>query len=324
MNKIECKASNRNNITSENKYKSDDDMIDLFKYYSLLWRDRKIIIYVTLLVTTLGVVFSLILPNVYRSSVLIAPAQEHSQMGAMVSQLGGLASLAGIKLGQGGEQTTEIALASLTSRQFITHFINQHHLLPELMALKKWNAKDNKLIFDSDVYNQKTNSWHGHEFFNDASKPTASDAYKAFNKILSVQADKETGFISVSVDSKSPYLAQQWTTWLVEDINNWMKIRKIDSTKKNIQYLEAQLKKTSVTDMIATFNKLIEQQTKQLMLAEAQNEYAFQTIDKAVVPQEKFKPRRLVISVLSFILGIIFGAVVVLSLNIKRKLTCER
>ncbi len=225
----------------------------------------------------------------------------------MANQFGGLASLAGIKLGQQGDNTTDIAIASLKSREFINEFISQHHLLPELMALKKWNEKNNQLVFNSDIYDSKTNTWHGKQFYNESNKPTASDAYKAFSKILSIKTDKETGFISLSINLKSPYLAEKWATWLVEDINHWMKVRKIDSTKRNIKYLEEQLSKTSVTDMVTTFNKLIEQQTKQLMLAEAQNEYAFQTIDRADVPQEKVKPHRLLIVIASMFLGLILS-----------------
>ncbi|MBE4517228.1 LPS O-antigen length regulator, partial [Vibrio parahaemolyticus] len=81
----------------------------------------------------------------------------------------------------------------------------------------------------------------------------------------------------------SPYIAKQWVNWLVQDINQDMRERTIAETTKNLNYLNIQLKKTAVTDMQSTFYKLIEEQTKSLMLAEVQEEFVFKVVDPAVV-----------------------------------------
>lgn len=290
----------------------NSERITLLELFGILLERWKTIVGTTILFSIIGVGYSLWLPNIYQSSVLLAPAQEPSQMGAMASQLSGLASLAGVSLGQSPDQTNEVAIASLTSRKFVDSFISKHRLLPELMALKKWDAKNNKLIFNSDIYDVKMATWHGHSFFNDSSEPTATDAYKAFKKILVIDQAKNTGFITISIDSQSPYLAKQWAEWLVVDINQWMKNRKIDASKRNIEYLEAQLRGTSVSDMVKTFNKLIEDETKQLMLAEAQPDYAFQIIDDAVVPELKIKPNRALICFIISIFGGLLGSIFVL------------
>ncbi|TBT80851.1 LPS O-antigen length regulator, partial [Vibrio parahaemolyticus] len=82
----------------------------------------------------------------------------------------------------------------------------------------------------------------------------------------------------------SPYIAQQWVNWLVEDINKVMRERSIAETSQNLAYLNTQLQKTAVTDMQSTFYKLIEEQTKSLMLAEVQEEFIFRVVDPAVAP----------------------------------------
>lgn len=280
-----------------------DDKLDLFQFLSILMESKRFIALITSLFMALGIVYSLTLPNIYQSSVLLAPVHEPSPMDSAIGQFSGLASLAGVNLGKQADQTNQIALASLKSRKFITEFVNNHHLLPELMALKTWDADSNTLVFDHDIYDEKLDSWRGHKFHNDSSMPTASEGYKAFMKTLTVEENKETGFIRLSINSKSPYLSQQWLNWLVEDINQWMKIRKVDSSKMNIRYLEAQKAKTSIADMVNIFNSLIEMQTKQLMLAEANVEFAFQTIDNAVVPEEKLEPHRSTIVAVFFSIG---------------------
>lgn len=81
--------------------------------------------------------------------------------------------------------------------------------------------------------------------------------------------------------------AKQWVEWLVADLNQVMKQKDIDEAQRNIAYLKVQLEKTPVADMQTVFYKLIEEQTKTLMLAEVNQEYVFKTLDPAVVPEEK-------------------------------------
>ena len=71
-------------------------------------------------------------------------------------------------------------------------------------------------------------------------------------------------------------------------------------------------KKTAATDMQSTFYKLIEEQSKSLMLAEVQEEFIFRVIDPAVVPELKSGPKRAFICVLGTLLGGMLGIAIVL------------
>jgi LPS O-antigen subunit length determinant protein (WzzB/FepE family) len=55
--------------------------------------------------------------------------------------------------------------------------------------------------------------------------------------------------------------------------------------------------------MREVFYQLIEEQTKSKMLAEASPEYAFVTVSKAMVPEEKSKPKRALVCILGTLLG---------------------
>ncbi|MCV5223296.1 hypothetical protein OFC57_30760, partial [Escherichia coli] len=95
---------------------------------------------------------------------------------------------------------------------------------------------------------------------------------------------------------------------LIEDINKVMRERAISETSQNLFYLNEQLDKTSIADMQNTFYKLIEEQTKSLMLAEAQDEFVFKVIDPAIVPDKKDNPNRLLIIIIGSILGLMLGS----------------
>lgn len=58
--------------------------------------------------------------------------------------------------------------------------------------------------------------------------------------------------------------------------------------------------------------KLIEDQTKSLMLVEAQEEFVFKVIDPAIVPELKCSPKRALICVLGTLLGGMLGVAIVL------------
>lgn len=98
----------------------------------------------------------------------------------------------------------------------------------------------------------------------------------------------------------------------MEEINQVMRERTIAETTQNLNYLQEQLQRTSVADMQATFYKLIEEQTKSLMLAEVQDEFVFKVVDPAVVPELKDKPKRALIVVLGTLLGGMLGVAIVL------------
>lgn len=64
--------------------------------------------------------------------------------------------------------------------------------------------------------------------------------------------------------------------------------------------------------MQSTFYKLIEEQTKSLMLAEVQEEFVFKIIDPAVISETPFLPNRFIIVLMGSIFGGIFSCFIVL------------
>ncbi|HHC6478573.1 TPA: Wzz/FepE/Etk N-terminal domain-containing protein [Vibrio parahaemolyticus] len=294
---------------------SADDEIDLRELFAALWKGKLIIIVTTFVFAVGAVLYALSLPNIYKSDALLAPAESSNGGGLskMAGQLGGLAALAGVNLGSGESSQTDLAVQVMKSRQFVEAFINEHDLLVPLMAAKDWDLASNQLILDEKVYNPRTGEWLREAEGLRGATPTAQEAFEVFSKeVLSVSQDKESGLYTVSVKQFSPYLAQQWVNWLIEDINKVMRERTIAETSQNLAYLNLQLQKTAVTDMQSTFYKLIEEQTKSLMLAEVQEEFIFKIVDPAVVPELKDGPKRALICVLGTLLGGILGMAIVI------------
>ena len=294
---------------------SEDDEIDLAELWHAIWSGKLLIIAITALFAISSIIYAINQPNIYKATILLAPASEQGGAGGlakMAGQFGGLASLAGINLGSSGTDKTGLALEILKSRFFIEQFINKHQLLVPLMAAKNWDVNTKKLILNDEVYNEKTQTWLGEGNTSKSSEPSAWQSYKAFKAALSVDKSAETGMITLTIEHYSPEVATQWLVWLVNDINVTMREKDKAEAQRSIDYLSKKLQETQLADMQTVFYQLIEQQTKTIMLAEVSQEYVLKTIDPANAPEEKAKPKRALIVVLGTMLGGILSMLIVL------------
>lgn len=313
-----------------NAYKTDaqfpqttsDDEIDLRELFSVIWQGKWLIIAITAVFAIGAVIFAIKQPNIYKSEALLAPASEEQGGGlsGLASQFGGLASLAGVNLGaKGGTDKTELAIEVLKSRQFTSDFIQRHNILADLMAVEKWDRDADKLIYDPELYNEQTSTWVREAKAPFKPEPSMQEAYKVFSKMIAVNKAKETGMVTISVEHLSPAVAQQWVAWLIQDINKVMKDRDVAEANRSSEFLNKQIALTNVADIRTILYKLVEEQAKTIMFAEVRDEYVFKTIDPALVPEEKAKPKRALICVLGTMLGGMLGVMFVLIRHFVKK-----
>ncbi|MDN3434301.1 Wzz/FepE/Etk N-terminal domain-containing protein [Pseudoalteromonas sp. APC 3356] len=312
---MENNSNNLNQVNMPMQNNIADDEIDLRELFTAIWQGKWIIIAITTLFAVASIFYAINQPNIYKSEALLAPAEQDKAggLGALAGQFGGLASLAGVNLGSGGGvDKTQMALEVLKSRQFTSEFIQKHNLLPDLMAVESWNRETNKIIYNKDIYNQAENKWLREVKAPFKPEPSMQEAYKEFSKIVSANKDKETGMVEIAIEHVSPYIAQQWVNWLIQDINSTMKLRDVVEANKSTDFLTKQIQQTKIADIRAVLYKLVEEQTKTIMFANVRDEYVFKTIDPAIVPEQKFKPKRALICVLGVLLGGMLSVMIVL------------
>ena len=293
---------------------SMDDEIDLKELFMVLWSGKWLISAITGVAAVASVAIALMLPNIYTANALLAPAEQSGGgMSALMQQYGGLASLAGVSLpGAEDGSRSQLGMQMMKSRAFVGDFVKRRDILPELMAVKSWDAGSGDVVFDPESYDADSKTWLREVEPPKLPEPSAQEAHKAFSAILGVSQDKQTGYVTVSLEHQSPIVAAQWVNWLVEDVNDAVKAQDVAEAEKSIEYLREQVTNTSLADLQAVFFDLIQSQTETVMLAEVRQEYVFKTIDPAVAPEEKSKPSRPLICVLGTLLGGMLGVVIVL------------
>lgn len=292
-----------------------EDEIDLQKIWQTIWSGKKIIAGVTLVVAFVAAIVSVFLPNIYKSEVLLVPAaqEDAGSLSGLVGQFGGLANLAGISLGGSGVDKTTMALEVLKSRVFVASFLHKYQLEVPLMAASGWDEESQTWIIDESDYDTTNKKWIRDVKSPYKPEPSDLELHEEFTKhIMNASLDAKTGLVKISVSLFSPEESARWSTLLVKELNEKMRSLDVTEAEKSIEFLNKQLEKTSLSDMQQIFYQLIEQQTKTIMLANVRDEYVFKTIDPAIVPEEKSKPKRVLIVAVFSVLGMIMSVFYVL------------
>ena len=275
-----------------------EDSFSLMDLITTLARGWKIVVVVTLLGAAIGVATALLIRPVYRATAVLAPRSEAdtATLGrSLASQLGGLAGIAGSLMPTGSNQAETIA--TLRSRALTEKFIVEGNLLPVLFP-DQWDATRGR--------------WRG----GDARVPTKGDGFRVFDRdIRTVDEDRKTGLVTVSIDWTDPVLAARWANELVARTNATMRLRASAEAEVTLRYLQKELDRTNKVELRTSLFQLVEAQQKTLMLANTRPEYALRVIDPAEPPgyRDRIWPKRPLIAVLGVLLGALLGAAIVLA-----------
>ncbi len=275
----------------------------------VLWQDKWWIALIAALVFALAAGGSLLLPNRYRSEVVLAPSEGAAGGGlsAIAGQLGGLASLAGISLGGGSDNKVAIALEILSSRKFIGDFVERHDLWVPLMAVRGWRRDANQLVIDANLYDVQKGEWVRDVALPFLPKPSRQEAFEVFSGLLDVTEDQRSGMVVIHLTHYSPFVAQQWLDWLVHDLNQFMRENDVALARRSIDYIQKKLEDTDSSEMRQVFFQLIERQLQTAMLAEVEADYVFRTLDPPLAPERKYSPKRSLIAAAGLVLGVMLG-----------------
>lgn len=306
-----------NNALMNDQY---DDEIDLRELFMVLWAGKIKIVAITAVFAVASVIYALSVPNQYKATALLAPAQSSGGgLSGALGQLGGLASLAGVSIGGGESSEAQIAQEIMKSWNFIEAFIADNDLAVELFAAEGWRKGSNELKINDDVYDSQNKQWLLENESGVVGPPSSWNLFKTFSERLAVSEDKKSGLVSVSIEYYSPQIAKQWLDMYVSAVNAHMQQRQVDKVTNNINYLQAQIEKTSIAEMREVFYTIIEEQTKNKMVAEASPEYAFVAVSPSMVPEETSQPKRALICILGTLLGGMLSVLLVLAMHYTRK-----
>src|SRR5690606_466943 len=192
------------------------------------------------------------------------------------------------------------------SRVFIEEFISENDLLTVLFA-EEWDEVNSR--------------WVG----SDPSRwPDLQDGVELFvNSVRFVTERADLGLIVLAIEWTDPKLATSWAEELVSRANQQIRNRVLAESERKLTYLRSELDRASLVELRDALARLIEEQLKNIMLAHAEDEYAFKVIDPARLPTDPVKPRRVLILFLSALAGLLLGSLLAIVQHIARPEQCE-
>jgi uncharacterized protein involved in exopolysaccharide biosynthesis len=278
-----------------------DDMvsINMGSLLKLLWQ-RGWMILLSALIAGAAVAFYVInKPNIYRASAVVAVRSGDEGIGQSLArgQLGGLASLAGVNIGSGGGERSEL-VAGLTSRSLAEQFIREQKITPYLF----WDKRT------------REGNWKG-------PAPTMGEAVDRWlEDVLLVNEDRKTGLVSISVEHVDRALAARLANAYVAIANRTTRARQIREANGTIAYLNQQLAVNRLEGVREALYRLMETNFNRIAIANVRPDYPFAFVDRAVAPEpkKKVRPKRSLMVIFGALGGGTLAALVVMLMGRNR------
>lgn len=294
-------------INNDKHLNDYDDGIDLQELFYVLLQGKWIIVSMTAFISIIGVIYSLLLPNIYESKALLVPVSASSTVAGSLGSYGygSLLGLAGLGLNPVSDRSNSAkAIKKINSLSFFEDNIMPNIYLSDLMAVESWDSQTNTLTFDDTIYDKNSNTWIREVSYPRKKIPSAQESFKVFSTgHLRIGQDKKSGFVTLSIKHKSPFVAKEWNDLIVNEINSFYRQKDKSESERAAKYLNQQISMTSFSEIKQVLAELLQEETKKLTLIEANKSYVFDYIDPPAVMERKSEPNRAKICILIAIFG---------------------
>ncbi len=176
----------------------------LLDYLMVIASHKKMIALITVVAASITALISLMMPNIYTAKAMIIPSDDgNGAMSSLMSQLGGLAGLAGSAIG--GKTTGDLYVTMLKSETVKDPIIDRFKLL--------------------DAYKSKYRA----------------DVYGALDNNVAISLGKKDGVITIAVNDKDPKRAADLANTYVEELGKLAVNLNMTGAGKNRTFLEKRI-----------------------------------------------------------------------------------
>ena len=282
-------------------YTDEEGIINVSAIIASISQRAVPILVVTLAISAATFGWMLMLPEQYQAEVHLISTNNDEQLsfGGAGGDLGGIASLAGFDSRLGSDSRLDrLALDVIQTHSFAADFLsNQPSLIPLLIAIQGWDLESSTVEFDDSLYSPDT-GWVNEPVTEIKKLEQLWSAVYQFEKRLEVTESSTTNMVTLAFEHESPSVAANVLEQLQLKINSQMRESVIQDSKRNIEYLTEEATNTSVADLKAVFYRLIEEQTKTLMLASSSREFVFKKATPILMPVSPSGPPRVLVTII--------------------------
>lgn len=236
-------------------------------------------------VSALSIAYSQLSHPRYRASAIVSIVENDGDLSlSLPGQLGGLASIAGLRLPGGSEQGD--AIAFLRSQMLARTFIATEGIVDPLTPDPETPGEER-----------------------------LARAVRFFTRdVCEIKEDGLTGIITVTVRWKDPEQAAAWANGLVKLADAEMRKRAIGEASRAVEYLSAEANRTENLELRQAVYRVVQSQLQLSALASARDEHRYRLIDPASAPlaDDYVWPRLVVLLPLGVVVGTLLAGAIVL------------
>jgi uncharacterized protein involved in exopolysaccharide biosynthesis len=296
-----------------------EDEIDFLDCWRVIFKHRRLIGRIVLIVVIFAAVISLFMTNIYQAKALIMPVAANDSgtgaLSALTQQFGALPGLMGVPAP--GTASLEELTNLLNSNIVREKMIQKNNLLPillhDLWDADKQDWKKKSILNPSSLIRKVA----GAVAFQDSKTqkieegiPDLQDGLRELEEIVSVRKNIKESNIAISVDYPDPEMAAAMANYLLDALNEHMTGESRRVAKTNKAYLEGQIEKNPDPIIRQKIYGLIAQQIETIMMAEVKENFAFKVLDPPMVPDTKIKPKRVLMVSIALIVSLFMGIVI--------------
>ena len=283
---------------------TQEDEIDLRELWVTLLKYKYKIVIFTIVVTFFGLVYTLSLPNSYKSYTLLAP--QETKTPSIAGELA--AMMSGISYGAGNLDAFTSLKAILSDYSFNKAVIEKNGLVERINTTTK--EKNYLFAFGYDGVYSLLHPSDESVIDERTSEQKLFNAYQYLQGMLSISSDKNTSLITLSATSNDRFFAKEIVEiYLVALTEHLEEMEIIDATNK-IKFYKQELASTKNIELRKEISSLISALVQKRVLSSA-NEYYI--VSQMIAPRvafasEKTGPNRklmlIIIAMMSLMLGV--------------------
>ena len=275
-----------------------------------LLREWRIVAIVVVLVELLALVFLRFTTPVYSAEMVVAPASDNSLgagLSASLTQLSGLASVAGIRIPDSEGVTPYTKFIELTQSDELADLIEKKYGLLKYLYSAQWD-------------------WQKHEWRESLSPlsaiqsmlfaaidkpfttyPTADSLAKLLKEEVSVDTVPRTGMRRISFVYKDRWFAKFLLNAIYQEADEILRNDARDRAQRQIAFLRDRLQVVTITEERAALSNLLLQQEQQEMLANSGLAYSAHLVEAPFVSEIPVSPRPVQVLAVALVIGLLTG-----------------
>ena len=288
---------NNNKEIIEHKNQYEEDEIDLKELLNTILKYKYKIAIFSFVVVVLTLIYTLSIPNSYKSEViLISQSEDKSAGGGLAS----LASLAGVSLGgNSGKDPFTMIDTTLKDYEFNKFVIQKYNLSEKLT-----NPQNLVFAMGFDGFYFKKDSDTGKNI-----EEITYESIEKLKKILVINKDKNTNLITFSAEYTDRFFTKELVDIYLKEAIEKIKLQDMKEIDKQIEYYTKELNNTFDVSLKEQLSKSLSALMQKRVFSMA-NDYYFVsklTDSRVAYIKEKTQPKRALIIIVSMVTSLIFG-----------------